>query len=145
MAIDAIVANMDPVWTSTVEDTKPAVRYEQSAALKRFLQSVRDDGYPLLLMSELNAETLNDAISETLGDDGITYFSSILSSSACISRYEVALHTLATPAHRVVAVGVDEREMEEARNSGITQCVPLSDALRRGDARFGPSERNESV
>jgi hypothetical protein len=42
-------------------------------------------------------------------------------------------------------VGVDEREMEEARSSGITQCVPLSDALRRGDARFGPSDSNESV
>jgi hypothetical protein len=136
MAIDAIAANMDPVWTSTGEDTKPAAKYEQSAALRRFLEGVRDDGYPLLLMSELNAASLNNAISETLGDDGITYFSAILSSSACGTRYAVALHTLATPAHRVAAVGVDERGLEEARSSGITRCVPLSDALRRGSAPF---------
>jgi hypothetical protein len=48
----------------------------------------------------------------------------------------VALHTLATPAHRVVAVGADERGLEEARSSGITRCVPLSDALRSGSAPF---------
>jgi len=132
MAIDAIVANMDPVWTCTGEEAKPAAKHE----LKRFLQGVRDDGYPLLLMSELNAASLNHAIGETLGDDGITYFSAILSSSACGTRYAVALHTLATPAHRVVAVGADERGLEEARSSGITRCVPLSDALRRGSAPF---------
>jgi len=136
MTIDAIVANMDPVWTSTGDDAKPAAKHAQSAALKRFLQSARDDGYPLLLMSELNAASLNNAIGETLGDDGITYFSAILSSSACGTRYAVALHTLATPANRVVAVGVDERGLEEARSSGITRCVPLSDALRRGSAPF---------
>lgn len=136
MAIDAIVANMDTVWTSIEEDAKPAAKCEQNAALKRFLESVRDDGYPLLLVSELNAASLNDAISETLGDDGITYFSSILSSSESGSRYAVALHTLATPAHRVVAVGVDERGLAEARSSGITQCVPLSAALKSGSAQF---------
>jgi len=136
MTIDAIVANMDPVWTSTGDDAKPAAKHAQSAALKRFLQSARDHGYPLLLMSELNAASLNNAIGETLGDDGITYFSAILSSSACGTRYAVALHTLATPAHRVVAVGADERELEEARSSGITRCMPLSDALRRGSAPF---------
>jgi len=136
MAIDAIVANMDTVWTRTSEDTKAAAKYEQSVALKRFLESVRDDGYPVLLVSELNAASLNDAISETLGEDGITYFSSILSSSESGSRYELALHTLETPAHRVVAVGVDERGQEEARSSGITQCMPLSDALRSGAAQF---------
>lgn len=136
MAIDAIVANMDPVWTSSGEDTKPAAKYEQSAALKRFLQSVRDDGYPLLLMSELNAASLNNAIVETLGDDGIMYFSAILSSSACVARYAVALHTLAMPAHRVVALGADERGLDEARRSGITRCVPLSVALHRGSAPF---------
>ena len=136
MAIDAIVANMDSVWTDAGADTQPAVKHEQNTALKRFLQNVRDDGYPLLLMSELSAASLNDAISETLGDDGITYFSAILSSSACGSRYAVALHTLATPAHRVVAVGADESGLEEARSSGITQCMPLSDALRNGSAQF---------
>jgi hypothetical protein len=132
MTIDAIVANMDSVWTGM----EPATKHAQGAALRRFLQSARDDGYPLLLMSELNAASLNDAISETLGDDGITYFSAILSSRACGTRYAVALHTLATPAHRVVAVGADERGLEEARSSGITQYVPLSDALRRGSAPF---------
>ena len=141
MAIDAIVANMDTVWTRAGDDRKRAAINEQSAALKRFVESVRDDGYPLLLMSELNAATLNDAISETLGEDGITYFSSILSSSECGSRYEVALHTLAAPAHRVVAVGADERGREEARSSGITHCVALSDALRRGSAQFVSSDR----
>lgn len=136
MAIDAIVANMDTVWTGNSENAKPAAKYEQSAALKRFLENARDDGYPLLLVSELNAASLNDAISETLGEDGITYFSSILSSSESGSRYDVALHTLATPAHRVVAVGADERGLAEARSSGITQCVPLSDALKSGSAQF---------
>jgi hypothetical protein len=87
-------------------------------------------------MSELNAASLNDAISETLGDDGIAYFSSILSSSESGSRYAVALHTLETPAHRVVAVSADERGLEEARSSGITQCLPLSNALRTGSAQF---------
>jgi hypothetical protein len=134
MAIDAIVMNMDSVWTSTGSDTKPEATCELSAALKRFLQGTRDDGYPLLLMSELKADVLNDAISQTLGEDGIAYFSSILSSSIRGSRYAVALHTLATPAHRVVAVGADEGGLEEARHWGITQCMPLSDALRSGSA-----------
>jgi hypothetical protein len=136
MAINAIVANMDTVWAATGKGPRQEVTRDERAALKRFLESVRDDGYPLLLMSELNAASLNNAISETLGDDGITYFSAILSSSACGTRYAVALHTLATPAHRVAAVGVDERGLEEARSSGITRCVPLSDALRRGSAPF---------
>ncbi|SAK87147.1 hypothetical protein AWB79_06162 [Caballeronia hypogeia] len=136
MAIDAIVADMDTVWTRTGGQEKPAAKHAQDTALRRFLESVRDDGYPLLLVSELNAASLNDAISETLGEDGITYFSSILSESESGSRYAVALHTLATPAHRVVALGADQRGLEEARSSGITQCVPLSDALRRGAAQF---------
>ncbi|CAG9269610.1 hypothetical protein [Paraburkholderia caribensis] len=136
MAIDAIVANMDTVWTNIDENAKSAAKCEQNAALKRFLESVRDDGYPLLLVSELNAASLNDAISEMLGDDGITYFSSILSSSESGSRYAMALHTLATPAHRIVAVDADERGLAEARSSGITQCVPLNDALKSGPAQF---------
>lgn len=134
MAIDAIVVNMDSVWTNTGRDAQPAAAGELSAALKRFLQGMRDDGYPMLLMSELTAETLNDAISETLGEDAIEYFASILSSSARGSRYTVALHTLATPAHRVVAVDTDEVGLEEARTSGVIQCMPLSDALRSGSA-----------
>jgi hypothetical protein len=93
MAIDAIVANMDTLWVNT-EEAKQTAKIGQHAALKRFLESVRDDGYPLPLVSELNAASLNNAISDTLGDDGIMYFSSIVSSSACDSRYAVALHTL---------------------------------------------------
>jgi hypothetical protein len=143
MAIEAIVANMDPVWTASGADAQPAAKRTQSAALKRFLQNVRDDGYPLLLVSDLNAASLNDAITENLGDEGITYFSSILSSGACESRYAVALHTLATPAHRVVAVGAEERGFEEARSSGITQCVALSDALRHGSAPFGRAHSSD--
>ncbi|KAA0997512.1 hypothetical protein FVF58_48920 [Paraburkholderia panacisoli] len=134
MAIDAIVVNMDSVWTNTGRAAQSAATGELSAALKRFLQCMRDDGYPMLLMSELTAEILNDAISETLGENGIEYFSSILSSSARGSRYAVALHTLATPAHRVVAVEPDEVGLEEARTSGVVQCMPLSDALRSGSA-----------
>jgi len=39
------------------------------------------------LVSELNAASLNNAISDALGDDGaIMYFSSILSSSTCDLR-----------------------------------------------------------
>jgi hypothetical protein len=133
MAIEAIVANMDAVWTGSGTNTQTVAKH----ALKRFLQSVQDDGYPLLLVSDLNAASLNDAIADTLGDEGITYFSSILSSSAYTSRYAVALHTLATPADRVVALSAEEHGFEEARNSGITQCVALSDALRHGSAPFG--------
>jgi hypothetical protein len=126
MAIEAIVANMDPVWNARSANS--------NAALKRFLQSVRDDGYPLLLVSDLSAASLNDAITEQLGDEGISYFSSILASASSESRYATALHTLATPAHRVVAVGAEEHGFEEARGSGITQCVALNDALRHGHA-----------
>ncbi|SAL77926.1 hypothetical protein AWB74_05258 [Caballeronia arvi] len=136
MAIDAIVANMDSVWTASGKDTKRATQRTNGAALKRFLQTLRDDGYPLLLVSDLDAARLNDAITDKLGDEGITYFSSILSSGARASRYAVALHTLATPAHRVVAVSAEEHGFEEARSSGITQCVALSDALRHTSAPF---------
>lgn len=38
------------------------------------------------LVSELNAASLNNAISDALGDGGIMYFSSILSSSTCDLR-----------------------------------------------------------
>lgn len=143
MAIEAIIANMDIMWTSTDRDGTPVAKYEQGVALKHFLQDVRDEGYPLLLVSELNAASLNDAINETLGEDGVTYFSSILSSSASGSRYAVALHTLETPAHRVVAVGTDRHELEDARSLGITQCIPLIDALRGGATRFGRAFSSE--
>jgi hypothetical protein len=136
MTIDAIVADMDLMWTGIGKDPRAAAKREQGAALKRLLQRIREDGYQLLLLSELDAGKLNDAICETLGEDGITYFSSILSSSECGSRYAVALHTLATPAHRVVAVGGDERGLEEARRSGISHCLPLRDALRDESAPF---------
>jgi hypothetical protein len=76
------------------------------------------------------------------------YFSSIVSSSACDSRYAVVLHTLGTSAHRILAVGADERVLEEARNSGITQCLALSDALHRGWKPFSlasaPDSRGDS-
>jgi hypothetical protein len=129
MAIEAIVANMDPVWNARSANT--------NAALKRFLQNARDDGYPLLLVSDLNAARLNAAITEQLGHEGISYFSSILASSETESRYAVALHTLATPADRVVAVSAEERGFEEARSSGITQCMALKDALQQEAALFG--------
>jgi hypothetical protein len=132
MTIEAIVANMDAVWTESDASAQHVAKH----ALKRFLQSVHDDGYPLLLVSDLNAASLNDAIVDKLGDEGITYFSSILSSSAHASRYAVALHTLETPADRVAAVSAEEHGFDEARNSGITQCVALSDALRHGRAPF---------
>jgi hypothetical protein len=135
MAIDAIVANMDSVWTAGGRDTKQSA-HVHDASLKRFLQTMRDDGYPLALVSDLDAARLNDAIADKLGDEGVTYFSSILSSGASESRYAMALHTLATPAHRVVAVSAGEGGFEEARSSGITQCVALRDALRHASAPF---------
>jgi hypothetical protein len=81
-------------------------------------------------MSDLNAEHLNQAVSEALGEDGITRFSAILSSQRDQDRYAVALHTLETPAHRVMALGSSEQDLQEARASGITRCVHVSEALR---------------
>ena len=129
MAIDAIVANMDHVWSAQAAPRDPAQLNEQGDALKRLLQRIRDDGYPLLLVSDMNAESLNSAISNTLGEDGITWFSAILASQSCSDRYALAVHTLETSPHRLMALGSSEHDLEEARAFGITHCVDLNDAL----------------
>lgn len=129
MAIDAIVANMDHVW-STFEDTQNTEdRSERGDALKRLLQRIQEEGYPLLLMSDLKAENLNSAINAALGRDGTNWFSAILSSQSRTDRFAVALHTLETLPHRVMALGSSEDELEEARMFGIAHCVQLSEAL----------------
>jgi hypothetical protein len=132
MAIDAIVANMDQVWSAMDDEQAPEARSEQRSALKHLLQRFRDGGYPLLLLSDLNAEYLNSAIGSALGRDGVMYFSAILSSQAVMDRYAVALHTLETLPHRVMALVSSEHELEEARNFGISRCVHLDDALSHG-------------
>ncbi|HXZ07126.1 MAG TPA: hypothetical protein VEI25_03625 [Paraburkholderia sp.] len=129
MAIDAIVANMDQVWSTLAAGQDPAQRNEQGDALKRLLQRIRDDGYPLLLLSDMNAENLNSVISDALGEDGITWFSAILASQPHSDRYAVAVHTLETPPHRVMALGSSEHELAEARTFGIGHCVHLNEAL----------------
>lgn len=131
MTFDAIVADMDIVWEKR-EDARSAAEPERSSALKRLLEGARADGYPVMLVSELNAERLNAAITEMLGEDGVNYFTSILASRELVKRYSIALHTLSTPAHRVVALADDERQMNAARASGITHCVALTEALKRG-------------
>jgi FMN phosphatase YigB (HAD superfamily) len=131
MAIDAVLANMDDVWSTKDDDQDSEGGYERSVALKQLLQRLRDDGYPLLLISDLSAEYLNSAIGSTLGQDGVTYFSAILSSQNSSDRYAVALHTLETAPHRVIALGSSEREFQEARTFGIARCVHLNDALRQ--------------
>jgi hypothetical protein len=130
MAIDAIVANMDHVWSAFNDRQNSEDRNKQGDALKRLLQRIQDDGYPLLLMSDLNAENLNSAISAALGQDGITWFSAILSSQSRTDRFAVAVHTLGTSPHRVMALGSSEHELEEARTFGIAHCAHLSEALR---------------
>jgi len=129
MAIDAILANMDNVWSAIDDGQDTEASHEQCRALKQLLQRLRDDGYPLLLMSDLSAEYLNGAIGSALGQDGLTYFSAILSSQAFADRYAVALRTLETAPHRVIALGSSEREFQEARTFGIARCVHLNDAL----------------
>jgi hypothetical protein len=129
MAIDAIVASMDHVWSAMDDGQDREAGCEQRSALKHLLQRLKDDGYPLLLMSDLNAEHLNSAISSALGEDGVTYFSAILSSPAETDRYAVALRTLETSPHRVLALGSSDHELHEARTFGIDRCVRLSDAL----------------
>ncbi|MFL9935236.1 hypothetical protein P0D88_40425 [Paraburkholderia sp. RL18-103-BIB-C] len=130
MAIDAIVANMDHVWSAFDDRHDSEDRSKQGDALKRLLQRIQDDGYPLLLMSDLNAETLNSAINAALGQDGITWFSAILSSQSRTDRLAVAVHTLETSPHRVMALGSSEHDLEEARAFGIAHCVHLKEALR---------------
>lgn len=130
MAIDAIVANMDHVWSALADRRDPVVRSEQGDALKRLLQRIKDDGYPLLLMSDMNAENLNSVISDALGEDGVTWFSAILASEPRSNRFAVAVHTLETSPHRVMALGSTEHDLEEARTFGIAHCVHLNEALR---------------
>ncbi|RZF23881.1 hypothetical protein EVC45_41855 [Paraburkholderia sp. UYCP14C] len=129
MAIDAIVANMDHAWSALAAPRDPAERNEQGDAIKGLLQRIRDDGYPLLLVSDMNAESLNSVISDALGEDGITWFSAILASQPCSDRYAIAVHTLETSPHRVMALGSSEHELAEARAFGIAHCVHLNDAL----------------
>jgi hypothetical protein len=129
MAIDAVVANMDHVWSAIDGGQHREPGYEQRGELKHLLQRFKDEGYPLLLMSNLNAEHLNSAISSALGQDGVTYFAAILSSPAGADRYAVALHTLETSPHRVIALGSSDHELQEARTFGIDRCVHLNDAL----------------
>ncbi|WP_434667035.1 hypothetical protein P5W99_38100 [Paraburkholderia sp. A3BS-1L] len=129
MAIDAIVANMDHVWSAIHDGQDSETTNEQRTAIKHLLQRFRDDGYPLLLMSEMDAGHLNSAISSTLGQDGVMYFSAILSSKPGAERYAVALHTLETPPYRVMALSSSERELQEARSFGIARCLYLEDAL----------------
>ncbi|MFT0172646.1 hypothetical protein ACLKMY_27190 [Paraburkholderia mimosarum] len=80
MAIDAIVANMDQVWSATGDGHNREAGTKQRCALTYLLQRCKEGGYRLLLMSDLNAEQLNSAISSALRHDGVTYFSAILSS-----------------------------------------------------------------
>lgn len=129
MAIDAIVANMDHLWSAIDDGEDREAGCEQRSALKYLLQRFRDDGYPLLLMSNLNAGRLNSAINSALGQDGVTYFSAILSSPARTNRYALALHTLEASPHRVIALGSSDHELQEARTFGIDRCVHLNDAL----------------
>jgi hypothetical protein len=132
MAIDAIVANMDQVWSAYEDDADK--RRERYSALKQLVQRIHDDGYPLLLVSDLDAANLNSAISAALGEDGITYFSSILASQPRTDRYALALHTLETPAHRVMALGSSEQALQEARSFGIARCLHLNDVLHETSA-----------
>ena len=134
MAIDAIVANMDPVWNANQVSGKSQTR-SYTPALERFLQDVRAKGFPLLLMSDMKSADLNRAIHEQLGEEGINYFSSILPSEAAPDlRYAMALHTLGTQADRIVAVGVSQHHQDEARDSGITRWVHLADVLSSDDS-----------
>ncbi|MEM5439428.1 hypothetical protein [Paraburkholderia diazotrophica] len=129
MAIDAIVANMDDVWSTMDDSPDSEAGREQRTALKQLLQRIRDDGYPLLLMSNLSAEYLNRAIGSALGQDGVTYFSAILSSQEFTDRYAIALHTLETAPHRVIALGSSGKELQEARTFGIARWIHLNEAL----------------
>jgi hypothetical protein len=134
MTIDAIVANMDHVWSNVDDNVVSTDASECGDALKRFLQGIKDDGYPILLVSNLSAATLNDAINATLGRDGIAYFSAILSAQSLNDRYALALHTLETGAHRVMAVASSESELQEARAFGFASCIHINDAMRRPPA-----------
>ncbi|WP_321936345.1 hypothetical protein [Paraburkholderia sp. J8-2] len=128
MSIDAILANMDHVWLEIEDDLDNAAGRAKQRALRQLLQCIRDEGYPLLLLSNLSAEHLNSAIGSALGENGLTYFSAILSSEL-VDRYAVALYTLQTAPDRVIAVGSTELELQEARSFGIARCVHLDDAL----------------
>lgn len=134
MAIDAIVANMDHIWSAFDGKQDSEESSKQSDSLKRLLQRIQDDGYPLLLMSDLDAENLNRAISAALGRDGLMFFSAVLSSQSRTNRFAVAVRTLDTSPHRVMALGGTERELEEARTFGIAHCVHLKEALRQASA-----------
>jgi phosphoglycolate phosphatase-like HAD superfamily hydrolase len=130
MAIDAIVANMDHVWLAFNDAQDDDNSERQSDDLKRLLQRIRNDGYPLLLMSDLSAENLYSAINAALGQDGVTWFSAILASRSHTDRFAVAVRTLETSPHRVMALGGSEHELEEARTFGIAHCVHFTEALR---------------
>lgn len=135
MVIDAIVANIDGVWDRYIQSAEVC---DEGEVLKRLLQGIKDEGYSLLLLSKLDAASLNVAISAALGPEGLSYFNAILSSRSEGDRYTVAMHTLATSPHRVMVLGTSESELQDARDFGIACCVRLSDALRDCGALLDP-------